>query len=164
VRSKCILDSAQKSIPGRPKELQTYTAIPGISHCATKTLSVAPPALNDRVLSRERQQERNHPNPDSYLLRVVTEQSDASIAADPRAVRLLFAGADDDSFTLANPISSVLKRLSTATREVISMVGSCTAAATQTPRSQIIRAGNLASPRRLQRRRLEFVTCTKTIS
>jgi hypothetical protein len=48
----------------------------------------------------------------------------------PRAVGLLFAGALNDSFTLANPISRVLKRLSTATRDVISMVGSCTVAAT----------------------------------
>ena len=42
----------------------------------------------------------------------------------PRAVGLLFAGASDDSFTLANPISKVLKRLKVA------MTGSCTAAAT----------------------------------
>jgi Peptidase family S64 len=42
----------------------------------------------------------------------------------PRAVGLLFAGASDDSFTLANPISRVLKRLKVA------MTGSCTAAAT----------------------------------
>jgi Peptidase family S64 len=42
----------------------------------------------------------------------------------PRAVGLLFAGASDDSFTLANPISKVLKRLNVA------MTGSCTAAVT----------------------------------
>jgi hypothetical protein len=48
----------------------------------------------------------------------------------PRAVGLLFAGANDDSFTLANPISKVLKRLSAATSNVISMVGTCAAPAT----------------------------------
>jgi hypothetical protein len=42
--------------------------------------------------------------------------------ACPQAVGLLFAGAADQSFTIANPISSVLSKLH------VSMVGGCTAA------------------------------------
>jgi len=55
----------------------------------------------------------------------------------PRAVGLLFAGASDDSFTLANPISKVLKRLSVA------MTGSCTAAATSDTAQPDVSAGYL---------------------
>ena len=61
----------------------------------------------------------------------------------PRAVGLLFAGSSDDSFTLANPISRVLKRLSTATRDVISMAGSCTAAAISDTTEPDVSAGYL---------------------
>jgi hypothetical protein len=57
---------------------------------------------------------------------------------------LLFAGALNDSFTLANPISGVLKRLSVATSNVISMTGSCTAAATSDPAQPDASAGYLS--------------------
>jgi hypothetical protein len=46
----------------------------------------------------------------------------------PRAVGLLFAGAENDSFTLANPINAVLRSLSGAPG-ALSMVGGCAAAA-----------------------------------
>lgn len=46
----------------------------------------------------------------------------------PRPVGPLFAGAADGSFSLANPISTVLKQLS-ALSGAVSMVGSCTPAA-----------------------------------
>ncbi|HUY17737.1 MAG TPA: hypothetical protein VMV15_00810 [Candidatus Binataceae bacterium] len=47
----------------------------------------------------------------------------------PQAVGLLFAGANDDSFTLANRIGAVLRALSSAPG-ALSMVGSCTTMAT----------------------------------
>jgi hypothetical protein len=55
----------------------------------------------------------------------------------PRAVGLLFARAGDDSFTLANPISRVLKRLS------VTMTGSCTAVATSDTAQPDVSAGDL---------------------
>jgi hypothetical protein len=61
----------------------------------------------------------------------------------PRAVGLLFAGALDESFTLANPISKALKRLSVASRSVISLTGSCTAATTADPAQPDASAGYL---------------------
>ena len=48
-----------------------------------------------------------------------------------------FAGASDDSFTVANPISKVLKRLSVA------MTGSCTAVATSDTAPPDVSAGYL---------------------